>query len=75
MLYVDDLEMELTSSYQIKTKGKKKYEEHRDRIGGLKIDSCGIPIDKVGELVEAIENCFEQDPVDVLVKMKSTNCF
>ena len=73
MLYVDDLEMELTSSYQIKTKGKKKYEEHRDRWGGLKIDSCGIPIDKVGELVEAIENCFEHDPVEVAIKMKSQN--
>ena len=74
MLYVDELAMELTSSYKIKkktTKGKDKYEDYCDRIGGLKIDGCGIPIDKVGELVEALEGCFEHDPLEVTIKMKS----
>jgi len=73
MLYVNDLEMELSSSYQIKPKGKKKFETQIERIGGLKIDSYGIPLDKVGDLVEAIEGCFEHDPVDVAVKWKSQN--
>ena len=73
MLYVNDLEMELSSSYQIKKKGKKKFETQIEKWGGLKIYSCGIPIDKVGELVEAIEGCFEHDPVDVAVKWKSQN--
>ena len=73
MLYVNDLEMELSSSYQIKKKGKKEFETQLEKWGGLKIYSCGIPLDKVGELVEAIEGCFEHDPVEVAIKMKSQN--
>ena len=71
MLYVNDLEMELSHTYQIKPKGKKNFQTETTRIGGLKIDSYGIPLNKVGELVEAIEGCFEHDPVDVAVKLKS----
>ena len=73
MLYVDELEMELSHTYQFKPKGKKKFETQTTHIGGLKIDSQGIPLDKVGDLVEAIEGCFEHDPVEVAIKMKSQN--
>ena len=73
MLYVNDLEMELSHTYQIKPKGKKNFQTETTRIGGLKIDSYGIPLDKVGDLVEAIEGCFEHDPVEVAIKMKSQN--
>ena len=73
MFYVNDLEMEISHTYQFKPKGKKKFETQTTHIGGLKIDSYGIPIDKVCELAEAIEGCFEHDPVDVAVKWKSQN--
>ena len=73
MLYVNDLEMELSHTYQIMPNGKKNFQTETTRIGGLKIDSYGIPLNKVGELVEAIEGCFEHDPVDVAVKWKSQN--
>ena len=73
MLYVNDLEMELSHTYQIKPKGKKNFQTETTRIGGLKIDSYGIPLNKVGELGEAIEGCFEHDPVEVAIKMKSQN--
>ena len=73
MIYVSDLEMELSSSYQIKKKGKKEFETQLEKIGWLKIYSCGIPLDKVGKLVEASEGCFEHDPVEVAIKMKSQN--
>ena len=73
MLYINDLEIELNHSYQIKTKGKKKFETHLERIGGLKIESYGVSLDKVGDLVEAIQDCFEHDPIEAIIKMKSQN--
>jgi len=75
MFYCDSLEIELTETTRRIPKGKKKYVEETSHVGSFKIDHIGVSFEKVGELVEAIENCFEQDPVDVLVKMKSTNCF
>ena len=75
MFYCDSLEIELTETTRRIPKGKKKYVEETNHVGSFKIDHIGVSFEKVGELVEVIENCFEQDPVDVLVKMKSTNCF
>ena len=71
-MYIDNVKVDIFTKYFIQGKGKKKGSCHEDKVGNLTLD-FGSDSDKLAPVLEAIQDLFEYDHVELSVTYAISN--
>ena len=71
-MYIQDVKIRIVSEYQIMNSKTKKYDQHSDNVGSIKLD-YGMDLGDLNGLLESLEKIYSDDPIRFIVTFNANN--